>query len=154
MAPHVRNQHCIELPVGADVALPFFTPLGEEYWVDGWQPRYLHPAGTKAAVPGMVFTTGAGDEFTIWTVLDYDRDGRRARYLRTTPAQRTGTVEVRVEPRGPAACEVQVEYAMTALHDADAALAPYRGERFVAMIEGWKVELLKALPRLLEARLG
>ena len=156
MTAHVQSRHRIGLPVAADVALPFFTPIGEEHWVEGWRPEYLWPR-YKSNRPGTVFTTGSGAQTTIWLVADYDTRARRARYVRTTPGVRTGTVEVSVLPLGVEACEVTVEYAMTALCDSlDGAdpLAPYRGEAFSAMVEGWKAEIEKALPRLLGQKLS
>src|SRR5690349_1390026 len=94
----------------------FFTPAGESLWIPEWQPRYLHPVSGETE-QCMVFTTGQGDEFTIWHLADFDRTARRARYVRTTPGKRTGFVEVRCRAAGAAHCEVDVSYEMTALAD-------------------------------------
>jgi hypothetical protein len=151
MARHVRSEHRFRIAAPADTALNFFTPAGEELWAAGWQPRYLHPSG-KSTCTGMVFTTGEGDEFTIWMVADFDRAGRRARYVRTTPASRTGLVEVQCVPVNAGHTDVIVSYEMTALSpQGEASLAGYEGAAFVEMIEGWGRDIGQRLPELLRA---
>src|SRR5215208_1259314 len=77
MTRHIRNEHRIRIAAPADTAFMFFPPAGEELWVPGWQPHYLYPTGGSTQ-PGLVFTTGEGDDFTIWLVADFDRAARRA----------------------------------------------------------------------------
>ncbi len=154
MHDHLRSTHRIRIPAPADTAFMFFTPAGEAHWVEGWQPAYLWPAD-GATCQGMVFTTGGGDEFTIWQLADFDRDRRRSRYVRTTPGRRAGFVEIQVEPDGPADCQVSVCYEMTALADANGdPLAAYRGAGFTAMIDGWQAEIVRRLPQLMRLTLA
>lgn len=149
MHDHLRSTHRILIPAPADTAFMFFTPAGEEHWVDGWRPAYLWPAG-GATREGMVFTTGAGDEFTIWLLADFDRNQRRSRYARTTPGRRAGFVQIQVEPHGPADCQVSVSYEMTALAGATGdPLAAYGGAGFAAMIDGWQTAIVRRLPELM-----
>lgn len=153
MHDHLRTTHRIRIPAPADTAFMFFTPAGEAHWVEGWQPVYLWPA-SGATREGMVFTTGAGDEFTIWLLADFDRAKRRSRYVRTTPGRRAGFVEIQVEPHGPADCQVSVSYEMTALVTALAGakgdpLAAWRGADFAAMIDGWQTAIVCRLPELM-----
>ncbi|HZH07819.1 MAG TPA: SRPBCC family protein [Lautropia sp.] len=153
MHRQVRNQHRIRVPASADTAFMFFTPAGEELWVDGWRPMYLQPAdGTTRE--GMIFTTGEGEDFTIWHLVDFNRVARQARYIRCTPALRTGLVEVQCLPLHDASTEVIVNYEMTALtHAGEASLSAYEGQAFVDMIEGWSTAIGESLPLLLETRI-
>lgn len=149
MSERCTATHTIEIDAPAERCLGFFTPAGEEHWVDGWRPCYLVPDDGRTE-PGMVFTTGDGDEHTIWSLVDFDRRSGYARYARVTPASRTGFVEVRCRPLGDTRTAVEVTYTMTALGEAGRRmLAPYRGEAFVAMIESWRREIQARLPRLL-----
>lgn len=133
----------------------FFTPAGEELWVDGWQPRYVVPPDGRTEA-GMVFTTGApgSDEYTVWTLLDWDTQAHVARYSRVTPASRCGVVEVRCRADGAAATWVDVRYTLTALTPAgNAALAAFEGDTFAAMIDGWQQAISQRLAVLLQAHI-
>jgi hypothetical protein len=100
----------------------------------------------------MVFTTGEGDEFTIWQLLDFDPIARRSRYARTTPASRTGTVTIAVQPLDEGQAQAEVRYEMTALTAAgEATLAAYEGEAFARVLEDWALRIERNLPALLRA---
>lgn len=149
----VRNQHRIPIAAPADVAFMFFTPAGERLWVDGWDPCYIHPP-TGETRAGMVFTTGRGNDFTIWQLADFDRTTRRARYVRTTPALRTGFVEVRCLPLDSGNCEAVIGYDLTALSpEGERSLDAYEGRAYAAMIDGWAKAIGARLPDLLRAQL-
>lgn len=144
----VAAAHTIEvaLPIGSCQRL--FTPAGEELWVDGWKPTYLYPADGRTE-PGMVFTTGSGDDFTIWSLADFDTEAHYARYLRVTPATRSGFVEVRCRKVGDEATAVEVTYTFTALTSAGVTLlASFGGASFAAMIEQWRTAIEARLPGL------
>ena len=151
MPRHVHASHRIVVDAPVDQAFMFFTPAGEELWVEGWQPIYIHPADGRTQA-GMVFTTGQGDDRTIWTLVDFDRAVYRSRYLRCTPALRTGIVEVRCAPCDADRTEVWVSYTLTALTAAgEQALGDFEGERFAAMIDGWSREIAARRALLLVA---
>lgn len=148
MSLRVQSQHKITLALPADRAFMLFTPAGEEHWVPGWQPRYLDPpdGATRA---GMVFTTGEDDEYTVWHLADFDRDAMRSRYVRATPASRSGFVQVQCRAIGPDRSEVTVGYDMTALNaGAEGALEAYAGEAFESMIDDWARRIEADLPKL------
>jgi hypothetical protein len=151
MTQHVRNQHTIRIAAPAHVAFKFFTPAGEEVWVPHWHPRYLYPAdGTTQQ--GQIFTTGEDDEFTIWQLADFDLTACRVRYVRTTPALRTGFVEVQCMAHDDDASDVLVSYELTALTPAgELTLAAFEGQAFAAMIDGWATAIAAHLPQLLAA---
>lgn len=150
----VHSSHTIRVAAQADAALMFFTPEGETHWVPDWTPRYLNSADCHTR-EGLVFTTGEADEFTIWLVSRFNPAERVTQYVRTTPALRTGTVEVACAPVGDSACDVTVTYALTALTPAGlTSLGAYRGAAFMDMIEGWATLIHHRLPELLGAKIG
>lgn len=151
MPRHLQSSHRIVVAAPVERAFMFFTPAGEELWVDGWQPTYVHPAQGHTQA-GMVFTTGQGDEFTLWTLADFDRVAHRSRYVRCTPASRMGFVEVRCVALDVARTAVDVTYTMTALNAAgEQALQTFEGDRYAAMIDGWADAINARLDRLLAA---
>lgn len=151
MPAHTHARHRITVDAPVDRCFMFFTPAGEELWVDGWQPRYLSPPDGRTEA-GMVFTTGAGDDHTIWLLADFDRGQHRSRYVRCTPASRTGTVEVQCRALDAAHTEVEVAYTLTALTPAgEEALAAFEGQHFADMIDGWAREIAARRDRLLSA---
>jgi hypothetical protein len=153
MPLHAQSCHRIVVDAPVDQAFMYFTPAGEELWVDGWQPTYIHPADGRTEA-GMVFTTGSGDEATIWTMADFDRVRRFSRYVRCTPCSRTGIVEVRCRALGDERTEVEVSYTLTALSAAgEKVLAGFEGDAFAAMIDGWAKEIAVRRELLLEAEI-
>lgn len=146
MPQHVHATHRIHLGLPPADCLRLFTPAGEERWVDGWRPRYL-PPGNGRTEAGMVFTTGAGAELTIWCLTEFDADASLVRYARVTPASRAGTVEVRCRPAPGGGSDVQVTYRLAALSEAGVEdLRAYEAEAFARMIDGWKQRIESMLP--------
>lgn len=137
VSSHRRFVHRITLPLSAAEALDLFTPLGEQLWIEDWNPTFLHPVDGRPCA-GQVFTTGTGLEETYWTVADFDPVGGHARYIRVTPASRFAIVEVSVEADGADACEVEVSYEFTGLTAVGNASIEMMSEPdFSAMIDGW-----------------
>ena len=153
MMQHTRATHRIRIAAPIAPCHRFFTPAGEELWVDGWQPNYLHPQ-TGHTTQGMVFTTGTADDYTIWNLVDFDTTRHYSRYTRVTPTLRTGTVEVRCTPVDHTTTEVEVTYTLTALTAKDEdSLKAFEGAAFAAMIDGWKQSIDQRLAELLQAQI-
>jgi len=151
MPHHVSATHRIRISAPIAQCHRFFTPAGEELWVDGWCPSYINPKDGRTQ-GGMVFTTGESDDFTIWTLLDFDTTHHCSRYARVTPALRTGTVDIRCEAVDPHTTDVQVTYKMTALtRKGEESLGGFEGESFAEMIDGWKQSIDQRLKVLLDA---
>ena len=137
-AKHVHRAHEIEIDAPVADVFPLLTPTGEELWVEGWAPVYLHPRSRETQA-GMVFTTGEGADLTLWSVADYDPVRHTARYVRVTPASRFGYVEVVCEAAGAARTRVRVAYRYTALTDAgNAFIEQFTEESYRGMIEEWR----------------
>lgn len=140
--------HRFELALPVAPCQRLFTPAGEELWVDGWQPRYVHPADGRTEA-GMVFCTGEGEDHTLWCLVDYDTVAHRARYTRVTPGSRSVIVELRCRALSAERSEVQVSYTLTALTPAGAEKVGALDEAaFVRMIEGWRSAIELRLPQL------
>jgi hypothetical protein len=145
--------HTIRIAAPISQCQRFFTPAGEELWVNGWNPAYRWPSD-GCTEQGMVFTTGIGDDYTIWSLVDFDTERHYARYSRVTPSSRSGFVEVRCKAEGAHLTAVEVTYTLTALTPAGAeALKAFEGEAFNAMIEQWKSLIDSKLPQLLAANI-
>ena len=143
---HVVRSHSliVERPLAA--AFAFFTPEGERAWARGWEPRYFYPLDGRPQ-PGLVFTTGHGDEHTIWTLLRMESP-HLVEYMRTTPASRTGTVLVQCAALGEARTRATVVYSLTALtEDGNKLLRKMDEDAFRATIESWERAIAEALAR-------
>lgn len=141
MPQHLSVAHSIEVDAPIDRAFRYFTPAGEELWVEGWRPRYIHLADGRTEA-GMVFTTGEHDQLTIWTLADLDPRQYRSRYLRCMPASRTAMVELACESVDAERTRVRVRYTLTALNVAgERELEAFEGERFAAMIDDWAARI-------------
>lgn len=137
-AQTVVRKHHFHLDLQPQEALAYFTPEGERSWAEGWEPTFLHPADGKTQ-QGMVFTTEHGGEHTIWTLTDYDWEGRRVEYVRATPGSRVGIVCVTCHPHGELTCRVEVNYTITALTEAgNETLAGLTEDKFAEYIASWK----------------
>ena len=151
MPTRIDNQRRIFVPAPADIAFRFFTPAGEQIWIDDWRPRYIDPPD-GSTVAGMVFTTGEDHEHTIWQLLDFDPARRVSRYVRTTPGLRTGTVTVHATALDAHSAEVLVRYEMTALSSAGAnSLEQYLDPAFSEALDQWGEKIRLRLPQLLQA---
>ena len=137
-AKHVRRSHTIHVDAPVADVFPLLTPKGEQLWVDGWSPAYLHP-GSGETQGGMVFTTGAGEDLTCWMLTDYDPVRHTERYARVTPASRFGVVEVACDAQGAGRTRVTVTYTYTALTEAgNAFIDGFTEESYREMIEEWR----------------
>lgn len=129
--------HEITLPLPIADAFELFTPKGEEAWVPGWAPAYVSPASGQIEEE-MLFTTGEGDDFTLWTCLQWQPESWHVRYQRATPASRVAFVDVRCRPVGPDETAVRVAYAYVPLTGLGRAfVAAITDESHAAMIETW-----------------
>lgn len=136
---HLIREHQFELALPLAIAFPLFTPRGEMAWVPGWRPIFLHPVDGEPQ-EGMVFTTGAGDDLTFWSCIEWSPEQHRVRYARVTPTSRFVHVTVACTLEGPCRTCVLVRYEMTALTvSGEAFLASLSEEAFCASIGQWKV---------------
>lgn len=144
-AEHIVRSHSLVVERPAAEAVQLFTPEGERAWAPGWDPQYRHP-GDGQLERGMVFTTGRGDEHTIWTVIRCEPQHGLMEYVRTTPASRTGTVLVQCAPLDDRRTRVTVVYSLTALsEDGNKILRDLDEAKFRAFIGSWEQAIATAL---------
>ena len=118
-------------------AFQLFTPPGEKYWVEGWDPEVL--SGGDGRDVGAVFVTHIAGEDAVWVVVDYDEDALRARYARVAPGSRAGTVTVQARDDGSGWTEVTVAYELTALSEkGNVLLAGFDQPAFARMLADWE----------------
>ena len=143
---HVERTGRLRVALPLRQAFTFFSPEGERRWAAGWEPRYLHPAGTPSDAAGTVFTTDHNDEDTVWLVLRYSLDEGVAEYARLTPGSRVGTVTVTAAEQG-GATEVTVTYRLTSLSPAgNDVLNAITPDAYAAMLREWEA-LIAKIPR-------
>jgi hypothetical protein len=137
------REHSFLLPMAPQDAIALFTPEGERAWAEDWDPAYVYPAA-GTAVEGMVFTTAAAGEETLWLLTKYEPAQGRAEYARITPGSRVAMVKVRCEEEG-AQTRVTVSYTITGLSAAGNAYArDMTARRFADYIETWPASIAKA----------
>ncbi len=123
----------VDLPPGE--ALRLFTPLGEQDWVPGWQPRFPAPAADDTE-PGTVFETAAHGHDSVWIVTER-QPGVRIAYARLTPGSQAGTVTVTISPAGGHS-DVEVTYRLTALTEEGASRLREFAEGYAAYLRSWQ----------------
>lgn len=131
--------HTFELPTDPATALPLFTPRGEEAWVPGWKPDYLHPKSGETG-RGMVFTTKDKSGKTIvWTCLDYLPAIGIARYFRAVSDHQASLVEVTCTSLHEGTTTVRVSYRHLPLSPEGAAdIEALREDDFRRDVDGWR----------------
>ena len=143
---HIVRTHSLVVALPPAQAFFYFTPEGERDWAPGWDPLYRHPTD-GALQRGMVFTTGDGDDATIWTVIRHEPPAS-VEYVRTTPASRTGTVLVQLAAEGADRTRVTVTYSLTALNEeGNRLLAEMDEEKFRGFIAEWETAIAAAISR-------
>ena len=148
---HVERTGGFQLPIPPGEAIQLFTGPGERLWAPGWDPTVLSGDGTE---PGTVFVSTHVDSTTIWIVVDYDPEAFRARYARTTPGVKVGTVEVNLQSDRKGGSEVRVTYELTALSEAgNKDLAHFDESAYATMMTGWKQQIKNAEAKI-AAHLG
>jgi hypothetical protein len=139
------RSHSFDLPLEPTAAFRFFEPEGERSWAPGWDPIYVYPADGLLE-RGMVFTTGEGDEYTIWIVLGHAPAAGAVEYARITPGVRLAIVRVQCVPLEGAVTRVTVSYEYTGLSDAGNAYVRAMDEpAFRAFIDSWGETIRRVL---------
>ncbi len=127
-----------ELPCGAEVAFPFFSPEGERDWVTGWDPRPVFPE-TIVFGRDTVFRQGQGDDDAIWTIIDADWKTHRTEYVRVAPASHAAHIVVKVESLAAEWSKVVVSYAVTAFGaSANTLLESFSEDAYAAKMLDWQ----------------
>ena len=126
-AAQIVREGAFDLNMGADEALPFFTPEGERIWVDGWDPKPVYPPQKDVAFQAnAVFRLDGHGEHSIWTILEANSKDRIAEYVYVVEGERVSRVRVQIEPLTGNRCKVHVRYVHTAISE--------KGLRFIATV--------------------
>ncbi len=142
-AERVAREHSFLLAMAPAQALDWFTPEGERAWAGDWDPAYVYPAASET-VEGMVFTTAAGGEETLWLLARFEPAAGYAEYVRVTPGSRVALVRVKCEADG-AQTRVTVRYTITGLSESGNAYArDMTAQRFADYIDTWPRSIEKA----------
>jgi hypothetical protein len=143
-AEHTERFDSFTIALPLAKAFKLFEPEGERAWAPGWDPRYLYPANGEVK-PGMVFTTGSGEEATIWTVIRHEPGAGLVEYQRVTPASRTGSVMVQCSEVGGERTRVTVIYKLTALTEhGNRALRDMTEAKYREFIASWAQSISRA----------
>jgi hypothetical protein len=147
-AAHITRSAQIRLAAAPNVTFPLFEPLGERAWVEGWDPQPLFPASGEAMEGAVFLTQHPGEPATIWSIVVYDPEQHCVAYLRVTPNNRIGRVEVSCTPEGDAATLATVTYTFTALTEAgNVYLAHFTAEHYADYIASWETDINAYLGR-------
>src|SRR4051812_17273189 len=141
---HIIRSHSLVVAKPLAEAFVFFTPEGERAWAEGWDPQYHHPDDGRLQI-GLVFTTGRGNEHTIWTVVRLEPPNL-VEYVRTTPGSRTGTVLVQCAALREGLTRATVVYSLTSLSsEGEKVLRDLDDAAFQRFIESWEASIAKAI---------
>jgi hypothetical protein len=142
------RSHSFVIALPVERAFALFEPEGERLWAEDWDPTPVHPADGHAQA-GMVFTTGYGNDFTLWTMTRHDPAGGMVEYARVTPASRVAMVMVQCAPGEEGTTRVTVVYTYTGLNEAGNEYVRAMDEaRYRAYIDSWQAAIQAALPRV------
>lgn len=100
-----------------EIAFELFSPLGEKFWVPGWNPELLHPPKVDWA-QGLIFRTQEEQGEAVWVVTDLDRERHEVEYHRVEAARYVARVRVYCRNRDAAQTEVSITYSFVGLSDA------------------------------------
>jgi hypothetical protein len=96
-------------------AARLFGPEGERAWAGShWNPEFLHPQ-PAADVEGAVFTIQHGSVKAVWVSSLRDLDARHLQYVYFLPNLLVTVIDVRFQPSGAGATNVNVVYTRSAL---------------------------------------
>jgi hypothetical protein len=136
------------LVVGAPIEAAFalFSPLGERAWVPGWEPEFIHPAGS-AWEPGLVFRTHTEHGEALWVVAALDRLAHKVEYLRFEAERYVVKLRVACSVRSRQVTDVRVTYMFIGLSDVGneeiASMSPDAHAERMLKWQGWIAQYLE-----------
>ncbi len=122
---------------GVERVFPLFSPPGEELWVPGWKPEYLHPAEPGWS-EGQIFRTREASGEAVWVVTRLDRERHRAEYHRVEPGHYVARVRVDCRPAAGGGTATTIAYTYFGLSEAgNAEIAAMTREAYEAKMVRW-----------------
>ena len=107
---YARQSGSIELNGPIDRVFPYFGPVREAEWAEGWAPEMIYlPA--RDGGEGAVFRTKAGDDEMLWTLARWDEHDHAITYITVIPGERLGRIDIECHAaRDKTRCEVAYSY--------------------------------------------
>ncbi len=149
---HVRleREHSFTVALPPDQAFPFFEPVGEKKWAEGWHPIFTSPEDARLH-EGSVFTVEARSPegiplHSVWAVNRY-APSRLIEYRNVIIGLRATRITVRCEQAGTGT-RVTVRYTYNGLsEEGDRLIGKMTPEAYRAMIESWGTAIADYLKR-------
>ena len=96
---------------------PLFSPLGEKYWVPGWDPEIVYPIDREWE-EGMVFRTTEESGIAVWFISRLELSIHRVEYIRVEPNHLVARIEVKCTGKSADSTEVLTQYSFIGLSPA------------------------------------
>jgi len=146
---HSAQTGHFDLALPAEQAFPLFSPEGERFWVEGWDPNPVDPAdkGVRWS-SNTVFTLDHQGEHSTWWIVEVDRGAHKADYVYVVTGSRAVRVTVKVTAQDANHCRVEVIYRMTALTPTGAKyVSEATDAQMIHKMLHWKQSIEEALAR-------
>ena len=112
---HVERVGMVGMTLSAEEAFTLFNAVGEQRWVAGWDPCFVHPVEPNAG-EGVVFrTTKEGAGIATWVQTRHEPSAGRASFVCVVPDHHVFIVDVQVTSDGEGRSRACVKYRMTSL---------------------------------------
>lgn len=152
-AQHLRveREHAFTVARAPATAFPFFEPVGEKNWAEGWHPVFASAEDARLH-DGSVFTVETKDSrgaplSSVWAVSRYEPP-RLIEYRNVITGLRATQITVRCEPAAEGATRVTVRYVYHGLStEGDRLIAQVTPEAYRANIESWGSAIAAHLQR-------
>lgn len=123
-----------------DQVFPLLCPVREADWIDGWMPN-LVLSESGYCEKDCVFTTGSGDDFAVWVVVERDPDLYWVEMLKIIPAFVLSRLSIQLRAVGSKS-EADVTYRYTSLSGrGHQFIEEHDDEAYRAFIEDWETRL-------------
>jgi hypothetical protein len=137
----VRHSYMQSLNAPPEKVFPLLCPVRETEWVKGWDPE-LVLSNSGVAEPDGVFVTPAAAGQIIWVITRYDPALYVLEFVKVTPGQTVGKIEIELSDDGRGGTRADVAYGYTSLGpDGDDFLETFTAEWYEGFMKQWETEL-------------
>ena len=137
----VRHSYVQSLHAPPEKVFPLLCPVRETEWVKGWDPE-LVLTNSGVAEPDGVFVTPNAAGPIIWVITRYDPALYVLEFVKVTPGQTVGKIEIELSEDGRGGTLAEVAYGYTSLGpDGDDFLGTFTAEWYEGFMKEWEREL-------------